>query len=366
MDAYENLQKRMNLYPIGLPKSKESIEILKTLFNQEEAKVALSLPLLPLMFSVDKIAKRSRMNKEKCRRILNRLSQEGLIWDKYILGQKRYALLPVIPGLYETQILKKKNLDSQTKKVTKLLFKSPSKKLIDEIYSHPTSLMRVIPVRKSMEVILKVYAYEEVEKVIRKSGKIALADCACRKAYQNCHRPVDVCLTFNFIADFLIERGYATKISLREALKVLKRTEEAGLVHCSMNTKPPVQMICNCCPCCCVILRGLTVHHQPKAVVKANFYAHNIKERCILCGTCLKICPVNAIDKMDKRIYINIDRCIGCGLCGYHCKKGAIRLKRREEEIPPPANVLYLFLRMVKERGKILRSIAGYIDDLRR
>ena len=75
------------------------------------------------------------------------------------------------------------------------------------------------------------------------------------------------------------------------------------------------------------------------------------REICVLCGSCLKYCPTNAISLRPKEYiesrgevclenndldlneghmysYIDKDRCCGCGSCANLCIQGAISLKR--------------------------------------
>lgn len=51
--------------------------------------------------------------------------------------------------------------------------------------------------------------------------------------------------------------------------------------------------------------------------------AYVITDRCIACGTCLSVCPVEAISEGD--IYkIDPDTCISCGSCASVCPNDAI------------------------------------------
>ena len=51
------------------------------------------------------------------------------------------------------------------------------------------------------------------------------------------------------------------------------------------------------------------------------------KKKCIGCGTCVSICPVEAIsfDK-DGKAVINKAKCIHCGACEASCPVNAIQL----------------------------------------
>jgi len=54
--------------------------------------------------------------------------------------------------------------------------------------------------------------------------------------------------------------------------------------------------------------------------------------RCIGCGTCVKVCPENAIQLNDDGIHIDRELCSHCGLCVENCPTTALR--KLGEEIP--------------------------------
>ncbi len=55
-----------------------------------------------------------------------------------------------------------------------------------------------------------------------------------------------------------------------------------------------------------------------------------VNSYCVACGSCVKVCPMQAIT-IYKGIIANIDynRCVGCAKCIKECPAGAIDLKER-------------------------------------
>ena len=51
--------------------------------------------------------------------------------------------------------------------------------------------------------------------------------------------------------------------------------------------------------------------------------AYVINDNCIACGSCMPVCPVDAISEGDK-YSIDPDTCISCGSCESVCPNDAI------------------------------------------
>ncbi len=54
-----------------------------------------------------------------------------------------------------------------------------------------------------------------------------------------------------------------------------------------------------------------------------------IKDKCVGCQLCIKVCPVDAIKMVDKKAVIDLDKCTLCGACVSSCKFDAIEISRQ-------------------------------------
>ena len=59
--------------------------------------------------------------------------------------------------------------------------------------------------------------------------------------------------------------------------------------------------------------------------IKGAIEPQFVRENCIYCGACAKICPVGAIEVSRPLWTIDRQRCINCGRCVKVCRKSALR-----------------------------------------
>jgi H+/Na+-translocating ferredoxin:NAD+ oxidoreductase subunit B len=157
------------------------------------------------------------------------------------------------------------------------------------------------------------------------------------------------------IPDVFKKRSYGRAISKEDAYGVLKKAEDAGLVHLTWNLESGQYFICNCCGCCCGVLRSINDLGIPASrVVNAHYYAEIDPDLCQACGTCAdERCQVKAVEAGEDAYQVIKERCIGCGLCIDTCPAEAIKLVRKqpEELVPPPKNEMAWFDERARARG---------------
>jgi electron transport complex protein RnfB len=199
------------------------------------------------------------------------------------------------------------------------------------------------PLQESLEAALEVKPYDELRKIIEAQKTIALADCICRKKSSlldhPCSKPLESCFAFGAMGEYYIENGLGRRVTKEEALSVLQRNEEAGLVPSPANAQKTGGM-CNCCGCCCGILRPINEWGIENSIAHANYTATIDPTQCLNCGTCRTRCQVHAITQQNDVAVVNKQKCIGCGLCATGCPNNAAQLKRKpqKEIINPPEN----------------------------
>ncbi|MEN6320532.1 MAG: 4Fe-4S binding protein [Syntrophaceae bacterium] len=351
MDVYEKLRQILDTHPSGAPKSKAFDEILRFLFTPEEAEIAVHMNFSPR--SIEDIASAAGIPVDEAEYLLEFMAQRAVIFSRTKDGKEFYGLLPTVPGLFEFPLLRGKGTPLH-ERLGKLWTKYRKDGLGASFAGNPTPLARVVPVEHAVENTIHIHPYEEVSKLIEKADTIALARCACRSSVGVCRAPIDVCLFFDAPARFLIERRYAREIDRDEAHRVLIQAEEAGLVHTSSNSADRATFICNCCPCCCIILTCRTRLNLPHGFATSGFQPQIDAAACTGCGICVdERCPMNALEIKNDVASVDIERCIGCGLCVSTCPVKAMVLVRRGEQPDIPATRDDLGMKVLTEKGKL-------------
>ncbi|HPO14202.1 MAG TPA: 4Fe-4S binding protein [Candidatus Hydrogenedentes bacterium] len=352
MDRYEQLQQLLHKHPTGAPKSNAFTEILQILFTPEEVKVALGMGFAPR--SIQKIAESAGVPEDEVALRCETMANKGIVFSREKNGEMGYALLPTIPGIFEFPFMKGGGT-AMHERLGKLWEEYHHEAMGNEFAGSQTPLTRVIPIQQTIDTTVEIFTYEELSKMMDNVKTFALAQCACRVSVGACHKPKDVCLLFDTTAEFLIQRGFAQRITREQAMEALRKAEEAGLVHTTNNSQDRLNFVCNCCPCCCTILRGMVQLHNPNAFAKSRWQAEVDPDECTGCGICeQERCPVGAAKVIDSTARIDSERCIGCGLCVTTCQNQAVKMVLRKTAMPqPPATIQEMGITVASQKNRL-------------
>lgn len=340
-DIYVRLRERIDQYSIGMnaTESGKELEILRRLFTAEEARyyLALTRALEP----VDVIAGRLGVPAAEAGKALERMCGKGHLFPKRLDGRMFYAAAPFMHGFYEHQVYRR----------------DPDPELPGLIEDYlmggffpKSKALRIVPVQVDLSGRKQVLPYDDVRAIVMGKERIGLFECACNHHMKSlgheCGQKAEVCIGFDFYAEYPIEQGFGRWITREEALKVLEYAAERGLVHQTGGDSRNVECICNCCGDCCGILRMLKRVPNAGRFLSSNYTPVFDSDSCTSCGACADRCPMNAISGGDS-IEIDRERCIGCGVCATGCPSGAMamELKPDDKVRRPPSPEKYTFMR---------------------
>jgi NADPH-dependent glutamate synthase beta subunit-like oxidoreductase/Na+-translocating ferredoxin:NAD+ oxidoreductase RNF subunit RnfB len=280
---------------------------IECVVTDEQADVMINMELRKPI-SPEDLAKKCGKSVGETASILEELHNLGML--DYECAIKKYTLPIFVPGIMEKLVLN-----------PELPVKFPQiPRAFDEISFHmvapfahmmpmgaPGKGMHVIPVETAIAAESKVASFEQLSHWLKDADKLAIADCTCRitrrLAGEGCgHLEKDICLAVGDAATNGIKRGVAREVTLDEALEILKRAEENGLVHqvTNIDGSDKIMVVCNCCRCSCFGLRTSQYFNTPN-MSRSNYVAKINAEKCVACGQCVEYCPANAV-KLGQKI----------------------------------------------------------------
>jgi ferredoxin len=349
-DIYRKLAERLDTIPNGYPATESGVElkILSKIFTPEEAELALALRLTPEPAAV--IAGRVKKDPGEIERMLRQMARQGQIRARKAEGGLVFGLIPFIVGFYEEQVSR---MDEELAALCEEYFQATG----GNFGGVGPSVHRVIPVEQSIDLNLEVFPYERAVELIGRAKSWAVRKCICRVQQhaigQGCDHEVENCLVFAPVEHVFDDSEVDRVITREESLRILREAGEAGLIHSTANRLGPLFYICNCCTCCCAIMRGVAEWGNPDAVARSDFRAVVDDDLCTGCESCLDRCRFGALSVAGEVCRVDHDRCLGCGQCVPACPTEALSLERRPEaersEVPADENEW--MLDRARERG---------------
>ncbi len=341
---YRDLQIHLDKQTIGFPETKSGsdIALLKGLFTPDQARITMMLTYKnESLEQIQERAQKIGKSAAETERLLDETAVRGLIGFRKKDGRKQYRTVPYVIGMLEAAA------HGATPELISAIVKYNEDGLFWRDFIHTkVPQMRTIPIQKSITPKHHIGTYDEIRKIIETTvDPIVVIECVCRNGAEKRGEPCkrtsrkETCMVFRDMAKNLVaSEKLGRKISREEALDILQKNQEDGLVLQPTNSQNP-DAICSCCGCCCGLLKLQKFIPNPVSHWATNFYAEVNHELCTGCGLCDERCQVSAMKQDDgnKTATVDLTRCLGCGLCVEACPENAIELRNRATEtVPPP------------------------------
>lgn len=186
-DIYKKLGKKLDNLSVRAPYNETFYCILRELCSIEEADILIKMPYR--VSSLDRVAKITRCEKSKLRKILESLCEKALVTDFYVKESYYYQPSPIYIGMFDVSMMvSEKKLD--IKKLSRLLYEYLHEYFGDNSFftanfgkGEQVSFMRTLPHEETIKAAdgVEILDYEKATAIIKQSNKFAVGLCSCRR-----------------------------------------------------------------------------------------------------------------------------------------------------------------------------------------
>ena len=363
---YRLLQQRLDDMVTGAPDSPVLMQILSLLFTPEDAGLARRVPMRPT--ALEHLAPKVGMPAEELDGRVTDMAARGLLLDFWHNGRRYVMLPPVVVGFFEFVFMRARP-DLPMAELAQLFeqYMGGDDRFARAVFGGQTQVGRSLVREEALpqDDHTEILDWERASRLIETATALGVSMCACRHKQQHlgkaCDAPMDVCLTLNGAAETMARNGIARPITREEGLRILVESKEAGLAQTGDNVQRGISYICNCCGCCCGMMKAMKTFNLRNAIVTSNWVMEVDSTCCKGCGKCVKACPAEAITLVEtevngrkqKKASVEPELCLGCGVCYGACKSGGIQMKPRAKRVLTPETAFERVVTMAIERGKL-------------
>jgi Na+-translocating ferredoxin:NAD+ oxidoreductase RNF subunit RnfB/predicted transcriptional regulator len=358
---------------VPTPVNQTLIEILKTQLTEEELDFINAFRRKTSQ-TMEQLKKTSKLPETQILSFVKRLAKKGFIFNQpNSQGVMVYRLMPLLMvGAFEYLYMKKIEHNKVEEKLAKMFSKyfDETRDFIQANYEQILPIFEnMLPIDRTMPILAEsiqgdqievtigkelevpeesIVPTQKIEELIEKFDDIAVGHCFCRHHRDLLGKPCKVtnlrenCFTFGKSARFVEEQGFGRLISKEVALKIMKKSEDDGLVHKAFHPHSDITKaetsICNCCKDCCGTLEWWRMG-MVALINSTNHMSQINPDLCSGCGICVEKCPVDAIKLNETEVAeVNSEYCVGCGVCAHFCPENAISLLEgmRKVYVAPP------------------------------
>lgn len=334
---------------IGSTPVETSYQMLMYLWSEEDAQHEIEMPINRHFSALDYHYLSGRPV-EECKEILDDLAMRGMIMRAHRAGHDTYHLLPYINGFWEFNELREYfenggDADGVADAPEAYAAAGAFDALGINGAEPGQSFEALVPLFHTYPVSVDVVEEDELapymdwKAIIQANEKITVSPCQCRLMWKSLgvpmcdgsgDHPFETCLSFGELAEYFDEVGIGRYITQDEAIAMVEKCMDAGMVPESLSMKD-VDIMCMCHGDCCGNLSGYkAMGGQAHANVNINAYLLKYdREACIQCGACIDRCPMGSITFGEDGYCLHDNACVRCGQCVTVCPADARILSYR-------------------------------------
>ncbi|MBN1381209.1 MAG: 4Fe-4S dicluster domain-containing protein [Deltaproteobacteria bacterium] len=352
-DAYQTLMQHLQY-----PDSQRLRALLEHVLTPEQARMAVALPGTPA-----EVVEKTGFDVERVKGELEALFHAGVVFPKGDFNDRQYYRFARSIGQFHDASQASRGLDLvKDRKFYHLWHDFVMNEWYPDrgkVYSElPQHFARILPAYKSIKDLPDVQPFDDIREIVKAQDRIAVVPCSCRyrttAVGKHCAYTAEEeiwhCFQFNRGADYAMARGAGKELSVDEALALMDKVEEEGLLHTWQNNSSltGTTVACQCCTDCCMLAVPMHIIKAPldKLWAKSRFIAVVDEKACNGCQTCVDRCQFDAIEMVkaagetkSKKLKARVDpeACFGCGVCVVGCDKTqalSMKLVRPPDHIP--------------------------------
>jgi NAD-dependent dihydropyrimidine dehydrogenase PreA subunit len=360
MTASDSYQILMN--NLKYPTSHRLRAILEDLITPDQAKMVAALP-----GTVDEVAQKTGLDAKIVKKDLDDLFYAGVVFPKGDFNDRQYFRFARSIGQLHDATQASKGRDVVKDREFYRLWHDF---VIQEWYPDmgkafsqaPRPRIRIIPAYQAIKDLPDILPCEDIREVFKAQKRIAVVPCSCRyrttAVGEHCAHTAEEdlwqCVQVNRGAEYALAREAGKELNLNEALELIDKIEENGLLHTWHNNTSLIgaNVSCHCCRDCCMMAVPMDIVKEPlnKLWEKSRFIAVVKEEACIGCQTCVDRCQFDAIEMVKPegatktkklKARVNPEACFGCGVCVVGCDQAlalSMKLVRPPAHIPQAAD----------------------------
>lgn len=201
----------------------------------------------------------------------------------------------------------------------------------------PTPSKEQILARRKFVHFGQVVPIEDAEKILGMVDSITRMPCGCRYIQTGLTNQrycfgLGVDAT-NMLGQFPDSSASLEVLSKEEALKIVKKFDQEGLMHSVWTGNTPFVIgLCNC-DIDCGAYQGYIRNQGVPNFFHAEYICQVDLDQCNGCKECMSQCQFGAqfYSSAQGKVFIAPELCFGCGVCRATCPQNAISLIPRRE-----------------------------------